>query len=735
MQAPPCMISVLCVDDEPAILDIEKEFLEKEGEVHVETVSSASMAIDAFQHHFYDAVVADYLMPEMNGIQLLQQLRLQSGVPFILFTGKGREEIAVQAINNGADFYVQKGGNPVAEFYEITNKIKQAVQRRRTEQLLKESEQKFRTFADFTYDWEYWESSDNRYIYMSPSCKRVTGYTPEEFFDDPGLINRIVLADDRHWWETHQSEAEISMDMSSVEFRILTKSGDIRWISHRCQPVFDINGNSLGRRTGNTDITNRKNTEMVLVENEERYRSLFEGAAEGIVIADLKTKNILHVNPALCTMLGFSENELRSLRFKDIHPKESRDVIMGEFDALARGDKISLFSIPCLRKDSSVFYADFGASRLLIDGRPCIVGYFTDITEKKRAEDALKLSEIRYRRLFESAKDGILILDFETGSIMDANPFLLDLIGYPLDFILDKKICDIGFITDKSLYEQSFAQLKKEKYIRFENLPFATKDDRSISVEFVSNVYTVDHQKVIQCNIRDITERRKAEEALILANKKLNLLSSITRHDILNQLTALYGYIELSNMVVKDAMMKRFIEPEKNITHTIRRIISFTKDYQDVGIKRPQWQNLHSLIFVLAKTVELQSVNLIIELDQLEVYADPLLETVVYNLLENAIRHGRPLTYIRFSYHLVDNGCLILCEDDGVGISARDKDTIFKRGFGKHTGFGLFLSKEILGITGFSLKETGTPGKGARFEIFVPEGAFRIVGKMPMPVK
>jgi PAS domain S-box-containing protein len=725
------MISVLCVDDEPALLEIQKEFLEKDKEVHVETASSASMAIDAFQHHFYDAVVADYQMPDMNGIQLLQHLRLQSGVPFILFTGKGREEVAVQAINNGADFYVQKSGDPVAEFSDITDKIKQVVYRRRTEQLLRESEQKFRTFADFTCDWEYWESSDNRYIYMSPSCKRVTGYTPEEFYNDPGLINRIVLADDRNVWERHQSEAEISMDMSSVEFRILTKTGDIRWISHHCQPVFDINGNSLGRRTGNSDITNRKHTEMVLVENEERYRSLFEGAAEGIVIADLKTKKILHVNPALCTMLGFSEKELSTLRFRDIYPRENRDYIMEEFDALARGEKISLFSIPCLRKDSSVFYADFGASRILIDGRFCIVGYFTDITEKKKAEDALKLSEIRYRRLFESARDGILILNFDTGSIMDANPFLLDMTGHTLDSVLGKKICDIGFVMDKTLYEQSFRQLKNEKYVLFENLPIATKGDRSISVEFVSNVYTVDRQKVIQCNIRDITQRRKAEEALIQANKKLNLLSSITRHDILNQLTALYGYIELSNMVVRDAMMQRFIEPEKKITRTIRRLISFTKDYQEVGIDRPQWQNLHSLIRVCAKSVELQSVSLNIGFDHLEVYADPLLETVVYNLLENALRHGPPLTYIRFSCKLVGNGCLILCEDDGVGVSAKDKEKIFERGYGEHTGFGLFLSKEILGITGFSLQETGTPGKGARFEIFVPEGAFRITEKAP----
>ncbi len=95
------------------------------------------------------------------------------------------------------------------------------------------------------------------------------------------------------------------------------------------------------------------------------------------------------------------------------------------------------------------------------------------------------------------------------------------------------------------------------------------------------------------------------------------------------------------------------------------------------------------------------------------------------------MRHGGPPKSIRFSYQIVDKGCLILCEDDGTGIAAADKEKIFERGYGKHTGFGLFLSREILGITGFSIRETGIPGTGARFEIFVPNGSFRIEQKIP----
>jgi signal transduction histidine kinase len=228
----------------------------------------------------------------------------------------------------------------------------------------------------------------------------------------------------------------------------------------------------------------------------------------------------------------------------------------------------------------------------------------------------------------------------------------------------------------------------------------------------------------------DISDRRKAEEALFQTNKKLNLLSSITRHDILNQLTALSGYIELSKEATHDKKMLDFFDREKRATNTIQRLITFTKDYQDIGQYRPMWQNVQTIVHLLAKTIELNSTNLIINLSHLEIFADPLLEKVIYTLLENAMRHGGSPKSIRFSYQLVDKGCLILCEDDGTGVADAEKEKIFERGFGKHTGFGLFLSREILGITGFSIKETGTPGKGARFEIFVPHGSFRLEQKI-----
>jgi PAS domain S-box-containing protein len=140
-----------------------------------------------------------------------------------------------------------------------------------------------------------------------------------------------------------------------------------------------------------------------------------------------------------------------------------------------------------------------------------VLGLFEDITERKRAAHALHESEKRYRRLFEAAKDGILILDADTGLIVDVNPFLLELTGYSHAEFLGRHLWEIGAFKDIAAAKDSFATLQSEKYVRYENLPLRSRDGRRIEVEFVSNVYRVDDQNVIQCNIRDITERNRTE--------------------------------------------------------------------------------------------------------------------------------------------------------------------------------------------------------------------------------
>jgi PAS domain S-box-containing protein len=176
----------------------------------------------------------------------------------------------------------------------------------------------------------------------------------------------------------------------SVTEEVLVKEGN-RPIQVITRPYQDKNGEWLVAEA-NADITERKRAEEARRDSEKRYRTLFEGAVEGILVADLETRQFKHANPAVCRMLGYSEKELLRLGVADIHPKESLEQVVAEFEAQARGEKILALALQCLRKDGTVFYADVSTAPGVIDGRPCNVGFFADITERKRAEQELEES-------------------------------------------------------------------------------------------------------------------------------------------------------------------------------------------------------------------------------------------------------------------------------------------------------------------------------------------------------
>lgn len=223
-----------------------------------------------------------------------------------------------------------------------------------------------------------------------------------------------------------------------------------------------------------------------------------------------------------------------------------------------------------------------------------------------------------------------------------------------------------------------------------------------------------------------------SKKAFETANKKLNLLSSITRHDIKNQLTALIVYIDLLKTKAKDPEERGFIEKSEIIAQTIHRQIEFTKDYENIGVNAPEWQNVSAVLSSLQSQVSGEGIEMSIGPEGLEIFADPLLVKVFENLIDNSRRHGVRVRHITVSSMPGGSGDLALVyADDGIGVQETDKERIFERGFGKNTGLGLFLSRAVLSITGLEITETGIYGKGARFEILVPQGKYRIVKTNP----
>ncbi|MDD1668970.1 MAG: ATP-binding protein [Methanomicrobiales archaeon] len=225
----------------------------------------------------------------------------------------------------------------------------------------------------------------------------------------------------------------------------------------------------------------------------------------------------------------------------------------------------------------------------------------------------------------------------------------------------------------------------------------------------------------------EIGERKEADHAFLSANRRLQLLNDITRHDIINSLTGLFLLLNRSEArAAGNTELIADVQKEKEIADLIHRQIVFTRDYQEIGLRMPEWQNVEDIITKAWVGHKIGTVRIDVQIHDLEIFADLLLEKVFYNLIDNAMKYGGPaMTTVRFTMHRAGDSVVIVCEDDGLGIPEEARKNLFRRGYGKHTGYGLFMIQEVLAISGLTITESSTPGNGARFEILVPKGLYR----------
>lgn len=246
---------------------------------------------------------------------------------------------------------------------------------------------------------------------------------------------------------------------------------------------------------------------------------------------------------------------------------------------------------------------------------------------------------------------------------------------------------------------------------------------------FLTRYYQVKQRTELAAITRDL---RISEDALKLTIKKLNLLSSITRHDIRNHLVAMKIYLELSQINRDDpGKTAEYLAKEEEIAAAIEHQLDFTRQYESLGEASPVYQDLSRCIDFAESGLDLKQVKITVRGNpNVEIFADPLLLKVFFNLFDNSLRHGgKGMNAITITVAEEEKQIRITYEDNGAGIPKDEKIMIFERGHGVNTGFGLFLIREILDITGITIEETGIPGTGARFEIVVPEGAYRFPRK------
>jgi len=351
--------------------------------------------------------------------------------------------------------------------------------------------------------------------------------------------------------------------------------------------------------------------------------------------------------------------------------------------------------------------------------------------EKLVSERTSELEQMSalHEATIESTTDGIVVTDF-SGIIRSTNHAATSI----LNISAGKATGDLNIRNLLKEQIDGYDQIESTLFPK----PLSPEKHLSTNLIFKSGkIYecTLTPQKMKDTtigrviNFRDITKKKQAEEALKTINQKLVLLSEITRHDTLNQVTALKLYLTFASEKITDPEIVDFFTKMNQIMDVIQNQVEFTRDYQEIGMQEPVWLNLADTFQKATASFENQGISFSRDGPDAEVYTDPLLERVFYNLIDNSIRHGERVSAVQITTIPMEHSLIIRYEDNGAGILSQEKDRIFLKGFGKNTGFGMFLIHEILSITGIPIEETGTYGKGVRFDISVPAGKFNLLNR------
>jgi PAS domain S-box-containing protein len=397
-------------------------------------------------------------------------------------------------------------------------------ERKLAEEALAESEEKYRIVADNTYDWEFWLSPAGTFLYMSPSCKRVTGYDVAQFEEDPQFLYSVIHPDDRDYFRTHRDNVEKRMAADEIAFRIIGPEGDVRWIGHVCQPVFDSEGTFIGTRGSNRDITDRKRAADALRESEEKYRALMNDAGDAIFLSDVEGA-VIDANRKAEELTGYTRKELLDMRIGDIMHDDHRKHGLAAFKEVVAGGLARLPEGVIRRKDGTKVVVDVVARLIKYGDTSAAQAILRDVTERRKAEEALRRSEARYRAIVEDQTE--LVCRFlPDGTLTFVNDAYCRYFGKSREDLLGSRFTPLIPQEDRPLIEAYMRTLGPAN-------PVASLEHRAIDASgqvrwqrwtdraiFAREGSIVEYQSVG----RDITDQKQAGDALRASEQRFRML-------------------------------------------------------------------------------------------------------------------------------------------------------------------------------------------------------------------
>ena len=598
------MMLVLLVDSEQSLLETAKAFMQKDGGIKADTATSAKLALSLIEKSGYDVIVSEYELSDMNGIELLKAVRSRKdNVPFIIFTGKGDEAVAIDALNSGADYYLKKGDDPKSELGELVRMITQAVSSR--------------------------------------------GFRPE--------------------------------------------------------------------------------AEEKLAESEKRYKTVFENTGAGVIVIE-NDMTVSMSNTEFVRMSGFSMGEILGHKFTDFVPREEIPRLASYHRQRRKDEAIVPRNYELTLNTKSGKPKKFHVTVSIIPGTERSIASFLDITQRVQAEKDAREAERFMDSVFSSIQDGISILDRDL-KILKVNTTMER--WYAHNMPLVGRRCHEAYQnrSEPCAVCPTLQTLKTGK-VAVEIVPKVGPEGRQVGwLELYSfpqlNPVTGDLDGVIEY-VRDVSDRKSYEDALKQANEKLNLMGNVTRHDALNQIGILSGWLSIAMDSTDDKDMREYLKRIGDAANMIRSQLEFTADYQEMGIRGPVWIGVDTAFSRGVAGLRFGDIAVALDLKGIDIYADPMVDKVFHNLADNSIRHGGKLTKIEVWTERSGEELRIVYSDDGQGIPQGEKAKIFYHGYGKNTGYGLYMARAILGITNITIDEIGEPGVGAKFVITVPPQKFRV---------
>jgi len=426
------VIRILLIDDDVALLDIAKIFLQKEKGLAIDTSLSAEEALDKLKRNRFDVIVSDYLMPGMNGIELLKKLKSEGNpTPFILFTGRGREDVAIDALNNGASFYLQKGGDPKSQFAELVNIIKTSARQAQAENMLRQEKDRAQQYIDLAGVMLLALDKDGKVTLVNGKGCEILGYEEDQILGKSWFDNFLKenRRDEVKAVFNGLMRGELEQPKHQFTNSVLCRGGVERRIAFTNALVKNEKGEIVGTLSSGMDITEREKAEDALKVNIAKYKALFESLPLGMTISD-KEGNIVESNREAERLLGLSREEqvkrqIDGREWRIVRPDGS-PMPASEYAsvrAMKEDRRVADVEMGLVKGDGSVTWINVTATPIPLAGNGVAIAY-TDITERKLAADALRESEERYRKLVEGMLEGVAYCQM-----------LYDDRGHPVDWI------------------------------------------------------------------------------------------------------------------------------------------------------------------------------------------------------------------------------------------------------------------------------------------------------------